>query len=145
MVLTSANIKRMLNAFLLPLFGLSVYGYWADFIPSQKWAEAGMYISISLTLLSCGAFYWTILTGMYQLQAELSEGKKTLFFLVFPIVVFFVCWFSTVHGIADVATTFFGSTSIANATLEKKITTSRGCKYRLIGDYLTRTSRNQTG
>ena len=95
-----------------------------------------VYISSFLTLLSCGVFYWTILTGRYQLQAGLSEGRKALFFLVFPIIIYFVFWFSTTHGIADVATIIAGDKRSDNVVLEKKFTLSRGCKYRLIGDYL---------
>lgn len=126
----------MLNVFLLPLLGLGTYGYWADFIPSQKWADVAMYISSSLTLLSCSAFYWTILTGKYELQTQVSQGKKTLYLLAFPIIVFFACWLSTTHGVADVATIFTGEEKTDNAVLEKKFTLSRGCKYRLIGDYM---------
>ena len=136
-MVTSTTIRLMLNALLVPLFGLSVYGYWADFIPSQKWMDAATYISSMLTLLSCGVFYWTILTGKYQLQTGVSQGKKALYLLAFPIIVFILFRFSITHGVADVATIFTGNKRMENVVLEKKFVSSRrACRYRLTGDYM---------
>lgn len=139
-MVTSTNIRLMLNALLVPLFGLSAYGYWADFIPSQKWVDAATYISSVLTFLICGVFFWVILTGKYRLQTTGSQGKKALYLTIFPIIVFVLFRLSITHGIADIATVFTGNKTMEDVILEKKFVSSRACKHRLTGDYMRNAS-----
>jgi hypothetical protein len=120
--------------FIIITCGLWWYGWQADFVPSSKWSELGMHISIASTAIFISSYYWALATGRTDFRQGTSAALKILVILFLPVIIFFFFLISITHGIADIATQAFGTDKILTAELSKHHQYSRrSCQYRLNG------------
>lgn len=113
---------------------ISIYGWWADFVPSAAWIDTGFSLAMAATILCATAFYWAVLTGQTAFRPGTSAPMKLLVVLFGPVVVFLFLSVSIMHGVGDIATRLFGRDEELISDLSKHYNRSRrSCDFRLEG------------
>jgi len=119
--------------------GLAIYGYAADFIPSDSWSTNGLILSVGVTVTFVSIHYYLLFTGFAKLNGTTSKITTVLHLLFYPFLVFGFLWVAISHGIADLVTQSIGSNQQLVLELAKEeVTRKKTCTYRLIGSALKR-------
>jgi len=133
----------LVRAFIFSIFYVSIilwlYGWWADFIPSSKWKNSGIYLSVFLSAIYCPALYFLAATQKPMIKIFKSYIGRILQFCFIAIVMTFIFWGVIVHGAAGLLTQAVGKPITIKAELWKtSIASRRGCDFRLEGDAIQR-------
>lgn len=113
---------------------ISIYGMWADFVPSAAWIDTAFSLAVAATILCVTAFYWAVLTGRTVFRPGTSVPMKLLVVLFGPILLFMFFSLSIMHGLGDIATQVLGREDELISNLSKHYEHSRkGCDFRLKG------------
>jgi hypothetical protein len=137
----SKTYKRNIIAILI-VVALMFFGVYCDFIPSKIWLEIGSIISAIVSLLITSIVWWRHWTGRHVINYKNIKSKPTRIFctyLFLPLVAFMFIWVAMVHGLASGITIIIGKPKEETTALITKYTSStRGCDYRLEGEYLNK-------
>jgi hypothetical protein len=130
--------EKVLHA-IMWCMGLSLYGIWTDFVPSEAWFCWGTYLSLAGATLLTIYVYWGYATGRMKMQEGISRLKKAFALLFLPVLIFILIWCPLVHALADFYTLAFGSQNNESVMLFKKLGSGRrSCEYHLEGEPLQR-------
>lgn len=122
---------------------IGAYGWWADFVPSPKWANIGFNVAIAATVVLVAIYYLALATGRAKLQPRTSKPVKIIALIVVPFIVFFFLLLAVTHGFGDIATQLIGREFVLTTELSKEQKSSRrSCDYFLQGVALERAFPN---
>lgn len=123
----------VISIFYIPT-ALWLYGWWADFIPSEVWRSTGIYASTSLSVIYCPAFHFLATTQSPIIKVFKSNIGRAFQFCFLALLFALIFWGALVHGAADLITQVVGKPQTIEAELNKVHRTSRhSCDYRLEG------------
>lgn len=134
-----SSIRRRSIHGLALVMGLSFWGGHCDFIPSQRWAEVGWYIALSLgvfvTIFTWGA-YWS---GRAEFRPNTSRFMKGLVYALVPFISVGFIWVALIHGVGSIISLSLGNETEVVVELSKELHHSRrSCDYRLEGEFLAK-------
>lgn len=113
---------------------ISIYGLWADFVPSAAWIDTAFSLAAAATILCVTAVYWAVLTGRTAFRPGTSTPMKLLVVLLGPIMVFLILSLAIMHGAGDITTQALGRNEQLIINLSKHYNRSRkSCNFRLEG------------
>lgn len=129
--------KKYLINILIVFSLLTLYGAYADFIPSEKCKNISTILSVILTLSITIIVYWDSFLNDSNSNIYHSDYMKILSYMVLPFALFVIIWIGITHGISDIYTVLFGSKKYETVYLNKNHTSGRRqCRFRLTGSIL---------
>lgn len=118
---------------------LTLYGIWADFVPSEQWLDYGFLAVVFLSALLISYVLWKKMTSPLKNYDEIEDWSKIVSCISMPFILVIVMWIGLIHGLADIATRFVGSPYVVSGEFSKEYSPSRRqCDYRLTGALLDR-------
>jgi hypothetical protein len=130
-------LRAIITLLVYLTFGLAIYGYMADFIPSESWSTNSLFLSVGVTVTFVSIHYYLLFTGFAKLYGTTSKIATALHLILYPFLVFSFLWVAISHGIADLVTQSVGSNQQVVLELTKgEVTRKKTCTYRLVGESL---------
>ena len=103
-----------------------------DFVPNELMKNIGYSVTIIISVLLTGFSYWRVLKKPTDKFIKLSFIMKFFWFLLFPLIPFFMCWVTFIYSVPAIYTMTFGHPYEVSGTFEKEYShRSRGCDYRI--------------
>lgn len=128
------RVVVMSGAFLL--LGLSLYGYWAEFVPSPEWSNAGLIATIVIAVALGILNSWAMFTDRISNPFLDTHWKMALGSLIAPVFFGLIVWLVLIHAVGDLATLVAGKETTVFSKLYKDTErATRACVFRVKGEF----------
>lgn len=137
--------QKCLLVFLVLMPMIWVFAGYINFISTQNVWRWGLYIALTLTLLSIGFIFWGLAVGqLKRAPGSTTSGRQRFIIVLFaPLLIFVTWWMLAVQVVPDIITQISGTSKQIVTPMQATYRSIRGsCDYKLRGYILKRTMTN---